>query len=281
MSRLSTLRFVIALLVLFLGAVTPVLAQDRNEPGIPLEVLEGRLRVGGDKIRFCLNSASTLLAFDRAVAAELAASLLLEADFYELQSPGRTVPYDFRLHLSRPELYVEMTNNCDALVGFVASPAGFPDWLTITRPYYTSRFVLAATGQDLADLSDLPGGASIGTRLGSSGDIALVSYRGLLASETGWSRRPYADNGTLVEALLNGSAEAIYIWEPALYRALDGDPASKDISQLAHPFSSPEIALSIAVWRDDTYLRDLLDQAIEAAMSAGLIDKLRQMQGLP
>lgn len=274
------LRVVYLAILLILG-VLPASAQDRNESGIPLEVLNDRLRIEGNAVTFCLNGASTLVEFERAVAEELATALLLEADFHELQSPARPFPYDFRLHLSGPELYVEMTNICDALVGFILSPVDFPQWLTITRPYYTSRFVLAAADPDLTSLSDLPNGAAIGTRLGSSGDVALVTYRGAQTQEPGWLRRPYGDNEVLIDALLDGSAEAILVWEPALYRATEGDPASRGITVIPSSFRSPEMAFGIVVSSDDVYLRDLLDQAIEQAVRTGLIDQLRQEHELP
>lgn len=277
---MSRIAFAILAILLLLGA-SHAGAQDRNEPGIPLEFLDDRLRIDAGAITFCLNGASTLVEFERAVAEELAATLLLEADFHELQPPALPFPYDFRLHLSGPELYVEMTNTCDALVGYVVSSVGFPQWLTITRPYYTSRFVLAATDPDLTGFSDLPEAAAIGARLGSSGDVALVTYRGAQTAEPDWLRRPYRDNWALIDALLDGSADAILVWEPALYRATEGDPGSRGIAVIPSPFRPPDKAFGIAVSREDAYLRSLLDQAIDEAERTGLIDQLRQEHGLP
>lgn len=274
-----TSRWLLSFLAFFLVPL-PAWTQGLPEPGVPQELLDRRLRRGGDSIRFCLNGASTLIEFDRAVAQELAAALLVTPDFHVIDPKSRSFPYDFRLDRNASELFLEMTNNCQILMGFPLSRSSILDWLTVTRPYYETQFVLAVSDPELTSFSDLSEDARIGTRLGGSGDIALASYLGVLGG--GAPRRiPYPDNQVLTAKLLDHEVDAILVWNAALYRATDGDPEARGVRMIESPVEVPPLNFGMAIAAGDLHLRTLLDQAIAAVAEDGILEQLAREQGLP
>ena len=110
---------------------------------------------------------------DRAIAAEIAYALLIEPVFHTIERGLVVDEFD--------NLYRDLIENCAVYLGFRLLPASYASYLTVTRPYYRTRYVLAVTQPEWRSLADLPVGGAIGTVAGSTGDLRLIQY--LLALE--------------------------------------------------------------------------------------------------
>src|SRR5690606_34582152 len=140
------------------------------------------------------------------------------------------------------DLFVTITNHCQAFMGMRLSPGRIPQWMTISSPYYVSRSVMATTDNAIADFSAIAADADTGRRLGSPGDSQFTTYLRALGDSGRPRRIPYPNNATLLDRLADGSVDVAYIWEPALNLAGDGDPATLGITAtFVPPFSVPSV----------------------------------------
>ena len=260
------------------GTAQPVPIED-----IPPEILRHRLRVAGDSIRFCVHSEALIADFDRAIAAELGSILLLDVDYYEIIPPARVPSLDYRMPLSNAELFVFLTDNCDAFLGFTLAAGGYPDWMTFTRGYLRTRFVLAATDQGFNRMGDLPRDQPIGTRSLSQADIHFASFLRSLPEQARWRRFPYPDNAVLVERLLDGTIIAALVWEPALYAATGGNPGNYGVSVISlEPMAEPiYLEFGVALREREAFLRTIFDQGIVALIEEGVVEELLDKHDLP
>lgn len=249
-------------------------------PPAPQDFLENRRRVDG-ALHVCLNLASSLVEFDRAVAQAIGDALLVPVVFHELFTAyPPTSPYEFSINLSEADLYVGIMNNCDAMMGAWLHQDAVPSWLTVTQPYYSTRVVFATTAYDHADPRRLPFGAAVGSRIAGSGDFQFRSF--VTERSPGTIRRiPYPSNESLITRLLDGTLDGILIWEPAIYAATGGDPAAAGVMTAPLPFQSTELNFGLAVPLAASFLRSTLDAAIAALQVDGTIVGLVQRYDLP
>jgi len=238
-------------------------------------------RPAGNELRFCLNMASAIVAFDRDFAQAIADTVLLPAEFFEVVDFDPAQPYDYRFTVGEPELFIAVNNECDALMGFRLPTTGtIPEWLAVSRPYLETDMVLAVTDPGYASLSDLPTGSLVGSRLGTPGDSRLRSYlRGLAGAP--WTRVPYSGNHHLIDRLLDGTVSGILIWEPALYLFAGGQPETAGLHTAALPFESEPTVFSVAVQTDDQFLLELIDLAISSLIADGVLADLLSEHDLP
>src|SRR5690606_12146285 len=144
-------------LVLFL--VATALGQS-DLPPVPPEFYDGFRRVGGNEITYCLDLSSPVLEFNRQAAVAIADALLLQHAFFEVDP---TYPIDAQGYLD--DLFVWLTDDCDAFMGVSLSSATLPSWLTVTRPYATFRYVLVAADENVQALRDLPLQELVGSQM--------------------------------------------------------------------------------------------------------------------
>lgn len=257
------------------------LAAAQFIPPVPPDFLDFRRRQDGN-LHFCLNMASALVEFDRALALALADTLLVQAEFHELYTlTPPTQPYEYRVIMSEPELYVGILGNCDAMVGAWLERTAVPVWLTVTRPYYSTRVVLAVADPDHAGIQDLPYGAAIGSRIAGIGSSQLQTWLNSQPAERTWRRIQYPENLYLVERLRDGTLAAVAIWEPAAWLAADGTPAEGGLHIRPLPFNPVPIEFGLALPTDAAYLQGMLDAAINMMLVDGTIDRLLEEFGLP
>src|SRR5258705_5087156 len=138
MSYLATWRrLAAAILLAMLAAVAsaPIRAQD-----IPSrDLYQERGRGGqGNKITFCVNGAAMMASFDMALARELASMLLLTVEVIDIKTWRPTQPLDYRLPLKLEGIYIEFAERCEGFMGFTLAQ-GYPEWMTLTRPYLVTR----------------------------------------------------------------------------------------------------------------------------------------------
>ncbi|MCY1543277.1 hypothetical protein D9M68_790880 [compost metagenome] len=205
----------------------------------------------------------------------MAETLLLNVRFEELVSPFEPYKFDFRIPFSSVELYVQVTNKCQALMGVRLSPGQMPEWMTVSAPYYRSRSVLAVTDAGLADFAALLPGQDIGSRLGAPGDTQLTSYLRSLPQDTRPRRVPYPNNEVLLDKIATDALSVAFVWEPALYLASDGEPASIGIQHsFAPPFAAAPVEFGVAFPVQDTFMRGLFDEALASLIADGEIQAI-------
>jgi len=246
-------------------------AQFEDMP--PRDVYRERGRTRGNQIALCVNSAAMMASFDKALGEQISSRLLLTPNVIEIKTWHPTEPLDYRIPLSFEEIYIEFAERCDGFMGFTLAQ-GYPSWLIITRPYLSTRVVLAATSPEFRKLADIPVNRPIGTRMLGGVDNQLIVYLQSLPEKSRWQRQAYFNNKMLLDRLLDRTVAAAFVWEPALYRATDGDPESKGIHVISPPFALSQTELGIGLRSNDTYLATTLGQAIDSLRVDGTIDRL-------
>jgi polar amino acid transport system substrate-binding protein len=260
-----------ALALLLLGCAERAFAQFEDMP--PRDVYRERGRTRGDQVALCVNGAAMMAPFDKALAQHIASRLLLNPNIIEVKHWRPTEPLDYRLPLSFEEVFIELAERCDGFMGFTLTQ-GYPSWLTITRPYVSTRTVLAAASPAVRRIADIPTDRPLGTRMLGAVDNQMIVYLQSLPEKSRWRRIPYVNNKQLLDRLLDHTVEAAFVWEPALYRATGGDPESKGIHLIPAPFELTETEFGIALRSNDTYLATTLGQAIDSLRSDGTINGL-------
>jgi len=279
MSYLATWRrLAAAILLAMLAAVAsaPIRAQE-----IPSrDLFQERGRGGqGNKITFCVNGAAMMAPFDMALARELGSMLLLTAEVIDIKIWRPTEPLDYRLPLTLEDIYIEFAERCDGIMGFTLAQ-GYPEWMTLTRPYLVTRTVVATTTPSYRSLADIPVTRPLGTRILGGVDNQVSMYLQSQSERSRWRRNAYYNNKVLIDRLIDGTVAAAFVWEPALYRATDGKLEAAGLRIIPSPFPLYETEIGIAVRSHDMFLSTALGQAIEALRADGTIDKLLVEHGL-
>ncbi|MCW5697497.1 MAG: transporter substrate-binding domain-containing protein [Bauldia sp.] len=245
----------------------------------PQDFLQPGLRSG--PVRFCINTASILADFDRAVADLIAETMLVESTLHDIVDPYlRPSPYDYRIIRSSPDFYVDVINDCDAVMGYPLPDGTVPNWLTVSRPYYTSSVVLVATDESFRRLGDIPHDRPIGGRIRD--DTLFRAYLTTLPQGRSWRLVPYLHNNLLLEAVIEGSVAAAVVWEPAsaFYLALEGQSAPP-MHVVEVPVDLKTVELAVAFRAGDAFLRSAIDAAIDELAADGLLRQLAAEFALP
>ena len=267
----------LTLVAMLAGAANaPVVAQE-----IPSrDLFQERGRGGqGNKITFCVNGAAMMASFDMALARELGSMLLLTAEVIDIKIWRPTEPLDYRLPLTLEDIYIEFAERCDGIMGFTLAQ-GYPEWMTLTRPYLFTRTVVATKTPNYRRLADIPADRPIGTRILGGVDNQVSMYLQSLPERSRWHRHAYYNNKTLIDRLLDGTVAAAFVWEPALYRATGGKLEAAGLQVIPSPIPLYETELGIAVRSHDMFLSTALGQAIDALRTDGTIDRLLAEHGL-
>ena len=245
-------------------------------PFVPREFYEGRRHLDGDQIRFCVWAENPTATFDRSVGEQIAAALLLEADFHNIEG----IIFDGDEFWE--EVFLALADHCEAFLGFRFEPDALPDWLTISRSYYRASTVLAVADKNVDSLGDLPRDGFVGSRLYTQADYRLIAYMRALPADDRWRRLPYDSSQMLVNHVAAGTLDGAILWSPILYQLTGGDPEAHGIRVAStDPLQFPETAIGIAVRSRNTYLRSLLDEAIIALIEDGVIGEMIEEHGMP
>jgi polar amino acid transport system substrate-binding protein len=271
--RLGHLVAVAAVTVACLMTLLLACAFAQVEDLPPRDVYVERGRSTGDKIALCVNGAAMMAPFEKDLAFEIAARLLLAPKVIEVKTWHPTEPLDYRLPFGFDELYIEFAERCDGFMGFSLAQ-GYPSWLIITRPYLSTRMVLAAVEPEFRKLSDIPPTSALGTRMLGAVDNQLILYLQALPEKNRWKRVPYFNNKILIDRLLDRTVAGAFVWEPALYLATAGTPAAAGIHTIPPPFELLQTEFGIGLRSNDSYLSVALGQAIDSLRTDGTIDRL-------
>lgn len=251
-------------------------------PQVQPEFVEQFRRTAGDTITVCVNSESLLSGFEMDVARAVGQALLLNVEIVEFRGVRAPPVLDYTLGVNQSELFVLLNNDCHALAGFLLSETREVPWLTVSRPYAALSFAFATRLPNVRSLTDLPPGASVGTRIGSSADIAFAQYLESLPVERRLRRVPYPNNRLLLDRLESGEVDAILIWEPALHFGLAGGPTDNGLTVLdPGPVRLPEQRFGFALLSRESFLRSALDEALNLLIAEGVIDGLLGSHAIP
>ena len=267
--------------VIVLAAIVGAVSVSTWAQEIPSrDLFQERGRGGqGNKITFCVNGAAMMAPFDMALARELGSMLLLTAEVIDIKIWRPTEPLDYRLPLTLEDIYIEFAERCDGIMGFTLAQ-GYPEWMTLTRPYLVTRTVVATTTPSYRSLADIPVTRPLGTRILGGVDNQVSMYLQSQPERSRWRRNAYYNNKVLIDRLIDGTVAAAFVWEPALYRATDGKLEAAGLRIIPSPFPLYETEIGIAVRSHDMFLSTALGQAIEALRADGTIDKLLVEHGL-
>ena len=104
----------------------------------------------------------------------------------------------------------------------------------------------------------------------------LRAYLQSLPEDRRPSQVPYPNNQLLAERLADGTLSNILVWELApLYAVTEGRLDGAMITAVFEPpFAVPPLQFSAAMLRQDTFVRGLIDQAIEELTASGELDRI-------
>lgn len=253
-------------------------AVQAQVPSVAPEFYNSIRQAEGQGIRFCLWPGTSTAAFDRAVAEEIAAALLLRPAFFEIQAPRGGFPDEEFWNV----MFIHLTESCSAMMGGILAPSTqLEDWLTITQPYLSAPYVGVSGDDSLSRLGDLPPRGLLGTPFESTADLVVLNYLQTLPSDQRWRRLPYDDAGLMIDHLEQGALQAGLIWQPmlALHRPEGLEAAGlREISSA--PLQPVRRELGILLRSDDTALRASLDEAISFLWQDGTLESLALEYGI-
>jgi polar amino acid transport system substrate-binding protein len=259
-----------------LAAATPAGAQSQSTEGLlDRKLYDGRTLLNKNALRFCLATASPLRDLDRALGEAIAQIQLAHVEFYDvdLTIPQQDDDFD-RL------LFVSLTDHCDAMMGTDLAWSPLPEWLTVSRPYYSAPYVLAVRPNTYSSLGGVPPVGRIGSPLFSTGDQQLVTTLATMSADRRWSRVPYADVPSMLADVRSGKIDGGFFAAP-----LAGPAKSGQLDGLTLVSSAPvrvePMRLGALFLSKNTFTRDAVDQAIDALQQDGTIDRVIAEQGLP
>ncbi len=269
-------RILVATLAL-LGTALPPAAQT---PDVPRDLYEDRLSRHGDAISFCLHANSVMSDFNAAAAEAIAGALLVTPNVIPIESLVAAEALDYRIPFTAEELFLMMRGRCDAFMGFTIS-SDYPDWLLVTRPYFSSPNVLVVSDPAYRRLEDIPTARPIGTRIFSIEDNQLAALIRAMPEERRWPRHPYRNYGTALERALDGTTGGSIVWEAAVYAATGGDPEAAGVAVVRElPFQTTPVDLGIGVNANDRFLETQISQAIGALLADGTLRALAAAHNL-
>ncbi|MGV8989376.1 MAG: substrate-binding periplasmic protein [Cypionkella sp.] len=261
------------------GALLPASASAQQEPEFFAEPFApGQWNIGRrldeSQLRYCVDPRDPDWEVDGAIADAVAGALLLQPQRYVVDS--HIVIEDIT------KLYAILLKNCDIHMGFKLIPSVYPDWVTLTRPYYETGYAFVTTNPDLHVLADLPPGRPIGATLGSSAHIRLISYQTALPADKRWPTYPYGTNELALQALLRGDVDVALVWAPNLWAIQRTDPAYAAL-HVIDPTPLPPTALGVGaiMLKQNKFLRTAVDKAITALISDGTIQSILDKYAFP
>ncbi len=254
----------------------PVSAQEPefyDVPYAPRHWTYGR-RLDELQLRYCVDPRDPDWEVAGAIADAIALALLLEPQRY-------VVDRSYAIE-DLTVVYGVMLEHCDVHMGFKLIPEGFPDWVTLTRPYYETQYVFVTADPDLHALADLEPGRPIAVTIGTSAQIRLVSYLMAVPAEDRWPAFPMGTDAMALDALLNGTVDVALVWAPSLWARQREDAAYADLRVIdPNPLPPTTLGVGALLLADETFLRTAVDEAIAALSADGTIAGILQMYEFP
>jgi polar amino acid transport system substrate-binding protein len=236
-------------------------AAAAQTPYVPDEWRYGR-HAGESTLTYCIDKRDPDWPLAGDIGQAIAGALLLQAKPFVIEDD--TVGDDIDV------LYHTLLDSCDLYLGFKLIPDTLPDWLTVTRPYYRTRYLLVTKPGGAASLADLPRDKPIASTLGTAADLRLVQYLMALPAGERWPRYPMATDEAALRSVLQGSAAAALVWAPAVWALQQQEAAFAALVAIdPQPLGATRIEVGAALLGKESYLRSAIDQAIAALLADG------------
>jgi polar amino acid transport system substrate-binding protein len=272
---------------LFLGrlfhgiAIVLCLGAPRSYADTPFVVDEWRFGTHetNSALSYCIDERDPDWPVARRIAAAVAAALLLQPKEYQIGSDPRTED------MSGDDLddtYRMLIQRCDVFCGFMLVPDAYPQWVTITRPYYRSTYVYMAADPAWKSLADMPTTRAVGATVGTSADMRLSQFLLSIGADKRWDKFPMSSDEAAVRAVLHGTTGAALVWAPALWalRKVDADIAKlPEMAPSPLPVSTADVG-AILLSRQ-SFLRAGIDQAIASLTADGTIAAILKDENFP
>lgn len=257
-----------ALLAALCGA-----ARAQETPYVPDEWKYGR-RQAGSTLQYCLDTRDPDLPVARKIGEAIAQALLLEPKPHELGQSQVSEDLD--------NLYQVFLQTCDLYLGFKLIPDSYPQWMSVTRPYYRTSYALVTANAQWNALGDMPRSQAVGATIGTSADVRLVQYLLSLPADGQWSRFPMGTDELALRALARGATGAALVWGPSFWALRQSDPAFGKMRIISpRPMGDSVVEVGATLLARETYLRSSVDQAIAALTADGTIKAILDGEKFP
>ncbi len=241
-------------------------------PVLPNEEDYGR-RSDDFTLSFCVDPRDPGWEVDLAIGEAIAAALLLEPKPFIVADTNRTAPFD--------DIYIHLRADCRVYFGFKLISEAYPDWVTVTRPYYETGYVFVARPPAPARLDDIARGTPIGATLGSSADFRLVQYNNSIPAAQRWTRHPYSSDQQSLRAVADGKVAAALVWRPSLAALARTEPVFAELQAMSpDPVTLDPMPVGALLLSSEVYFRSLLDEAIAALVEDGTIAAILAEHGM-
>jgi polar amino acid transport system substrate-binding protein len=256
---------------MFAALSAPVRAQQDpdfydNQPYAPNQWAIGR-PLNQSELRYCVDPRDPSWQVDGAIADAIAQILLLEPKRY-------VVPSEFAIE-DFTKVYAILLQNCDVYMGFKLIPSGYPDWVTLTRPYDEISYEFVTAKPNLHALADLPPGRPIAGTLGTTATIRVSTYSATLPPDKRWPVFPFNADDRALAALLDGTADVAVVWGPSFWDKQQHDPAYAALHVIdSRPLPPTTLGVGGLLLKQNAFMRTQIDQAIAALAANGTIQAI-------
>jgi polar amino acid transport system substrate-binding protein len=230
-------------------------------------------------LTYCVDARDPDSPVARRIAAAVAAALLLQPKEYLIGNDPRTEDMSGE---DLDDTYRMLIQHCDVFFGFKLVPDAYPQWVTITRPYYRSTYVYVAADPAWKSLADMPTARAIGATIGTVADMRLSQYLLAIGADQRWDKYPMSSDEAAVRAVMAGTTGAALVWAPALWALGKTDPAIAKLPEMAPsplPVSTADVG-AILLSRQ-SFLRTSIDQAIASLTADGSIAAILTEEKFP
>jgi polar amino acid transport system substrate-binding protein len=274
--RLTRLLPAFALAVAALFAVLAAAQQEPeffDTPYAPGQWNIGR-RLDESELRYCVDPRDPSWEVAGEIADAIAAGLLLEPQRYVVESS--------MILEDLTKVYAILLGHCDLYMGFKLIPQGYPNWVTLTRPYYQTGYAYVTADPDLHALADLAPDRPIAATIGTMAHIRLISYLKALPQEKRWPTWPMGTNDLALDSVLNGTADVALVWVPSLWAKQRENPAYAGLHEIdPDPLPPTNLGVGTLLLSNQTFLRTAVDEAIAALSKDGTIADILERYAFP
>lgn len=256
------------LVISALFSVFPLAAHAQQDPP-PFVVDEDTVGRFSDDftLRYCIDPRDPSWQVDQAIAEAIAGALLIDPAPYVVPDQEVREPID--------NLYRHLLADCSIYFGFKLLPGVYPEWLTVTRPYYEVGYVLAVSNPDWQKLGDIPKSLPLGPTMGTSADFRLIQYLNSLPAAERWRRFPITTDDVALDEVLSGEVAAALVWGPSFSALQAANPKYSGLRTIAlDPLPASSVPVGAVLLSNETFLRSSVDQAIASLVKDGTIAKI-------
>jgi len=261
----------LAPVILLATLSAPVRAQQDpdfydNQPYAPNQWEIGR-PLNQSELRYCVDPRDPSWQVDGEIADAIAQILLLEPKRYVV--PNEFANEDFT------KVYAILLQDCDVYMGFKLIPDGYPDWVTLTRPYDEISYEFVAAKPNLHALADLPPGRPVAGTLGTTATIRVSTYSATLPPDKRWPVFPFNADDLALASLLKGEADVAVVWGPSFWNKQQHDPAYAALHVIdSKPLPPTTLGVGGLLLKQNAFMRTQIDQAITTLAANGTIQAI-------